>query len=224
MALTEIDFDALLFDMDGVLIDSTPAVDRVWTRWATEHGFEPLEVVRRAHGRPSIANVRDYLPSADHEAENRIIERAEMDDLEGVAPLPGVCELLSSLPNDRWAIVTSSTKPLAEIRLRVAGLPKPSVLVTSSDIVNGKPHPEPYLKAAAKLGFVTNNCVVFEDAPAGIQAGKAAGSRVIAFRTTADDSGLKTAGADWIVDDIRQVHITSKEKGLRLGLAAGLTG
>jgi sugar-phosphatase len=106
------------------------------------------------------------------------------------------------LPNDRWAIVTSSTKPLAEVRLRVAGLPKPSVLVTSSDIVNGKPHPEPYLKAAAKLGFVTNNCVVFEDAPAGIQAGKAAGSRVIAFRTTADDSGLKTAGADWIVDDI----------------------
>jgi sugar-phosphatase len=224
MALTEIDCDALLFDMDGVLIDSTPAVDRVWTRWAIEHGFEPREVVRKAHGRPSIANVRDYLPNADHEAENRIIERAEMDDLEGVSPLPGVCELLSSLPNHRWAIVTSSTKPLAEIRLRVAGLPKPPVLVTSSDIVNGKPHPEPYMKAAAKLGFATSNCVVFEDAPAGIQAGKAAGSRVIAFRTTADDLSLKIAGADWIVDDSRQVHITSKEKGLRLGLAAGLTG
>jgi sugar-phosphatase len=224
MALMEIDCEALLFDMDGVLIDSTPAVDRVWTRWAIKHGLEPREVVKRAHGRPSIANVRDYLPGADHEAENRIIERAEMEDLEDVAPLPGVCELLSSLPNDRWAIVTSSTKPLAEVRLRVAGLPKPSVLVTSSDIVNGKPHPEPYMKAAAKLGFATSNCSVFEDAPAGVQAGKAAGSRVVALRTTTDDVSLKGAGADWIVDDSRQVHITSKEKGLRLEFAMGLTG
>src|SRR5215510_16455580 len=122
---------ALLFDMDGVLINSTPAVDRVWRRWAIEHGFNPNEVVARAHGRPSLATVRDYLPNADHEAENREVERMEIEDLVGIVPLPGSRELLDSLPAGRWTIVTSSTRTLAEVRLRVADLSVPKHMITS---------------------------------------------------------------------------------------------
>src|SRR6201988_2181178 len=122
---------ALLFDMDGVLIDSTPAVARVWSRWARAHGFQPEEVVAKAHGRPSIATVREYLPDADHEAENWIVEQNEMEDLEGVIRLPGAQELLNRLPKKRWTIVTSSTRPLAEVRLRAAGLTIPKKLITS---------------------------------------------------------------------------------------------
>ena len=108
--MTQIRCSALLFDMDGVLIDSTPAVARVWCKWAIAHNFEPDEVVARAHGRPSIVTVREYLPESDDVAEYRLVEQAEMEDLEGVAPLPGARELLKSLPADRWTIVTSSTR------------------------------------------------------------------------------------------------------------------
>jgi sugar-phosphatase len=213
---------ALLFDMDGVLIDSTPAVARVWYEWALAHNFDPTEVVARAHGRPSIATVCDYLPNADHVAENRIVERAEMEDLDGVIPLPGSRELLQSLPPDRWTIVTSSTRPLAEVRLQAAGLAIPKKLITSSDVVNGKPHPEPYEKAAALLGFLSSECIVVEDVPAGIRAGKSAGARVIAFPTTCKEADLRAAGADWILKDCRDISVVSTEGELRLILAAGL--
>src|SRR5512147_3113034 len=163
--MTSLTCKAILFDMDGVLVDSTPAVARVWSRWALAKGFDPREVVERAHGRPSITTIREYLPYADHEAENREVERLEIEDLDGVVPLPGSLQLLSSLPVERWAIVTSCTGPLAQVRIRAAGLPIPKVLITSSDIVHGKPHPEPYLKAADKLGVAAPECVVFEDVP-----------------------------------------------------------
>lgn len=198
---------AILFDMDGVLIDSTPAVARVWTRWATEHGFEPLEMVRRAHGRPSITTVREYLPNGDHQAENRIIERWEIEDLDGVVPLPGTAELLEKLPPERWAIVTSCTRQLAEVRLRAAGLPRPRRFVTSDDVTNGKPAPEPYRKGAELLGFAAQDCIVVEDAPAGILSGKSAGARVIAFRTTAPESELIRAGADWVLTDALEINV-----------------
>ena len=206
--MIEIQCRALLFDLDGVLIDSTPAVARVWHRWALEHGFNPQEVVARAHGRPSLTTVREFLPEADHAAENREVERREIEDLDGVVPLPGALELLASLPQDRWTIVTSGTRPLAEVRLKAAGLPLPLHLVTASDITHGKPHPEPYLKGAALLGFSAAQCVVVEDVPAGIQSGKAAGARVIAFKTTAPPPALRDAGADWILNncaDIRRI-------------------
>jgi mannitol-1-/sugar-/sorbitol-6-phosphatase len=216
--MTQIQCSALLFDLDGVLIDSTPAVTRVWRNWAREHGFDPDEVVERAHGRPSISTVRHYLPDADHEAENRIVERREIEDLEGVVLLPGARELLESLPKMRWTIVTSCTRALAEVRLRAAGLTAPGRFITSSDITTGKPHPEPYLKAASMLGYDPADCVVVEDVPAGVQAGLAAGARVIAFRTTMKPPELKAAGADWVLKDCSQISIVGSEPRLNLQL------
>src|SRR5580693_712350 len=216
--MTEIHCAALLFDMDGVLINSTPAVARVWRSWAIEHGFDPEEVVARAHGRPSLTTVREYLPDADHEAENREVERREIEDLEGVAPLPGALDLLASLPDDRWTIVTSCTRPLAEVRIRAAGLPLPKKMITSNDITQGKPHPEPYLKGASLLGFPAAECIVLEDVPAGVRAGKAAGARVIAFKTTVQESVLREAGADWVLNNCADIRLLDRANGLTLGL------
>jgi sugar-phosphatase len=209
---------ALLFDMDGVLINSTPAVSRVWRRWALEHGFDPDEVVARAHGRPSLTTVREYLPNADHEAENRVVERREIEDLEGVVPLPGALDLLASLPRDRWTIVTSCTRSLAEVRIRAASLPLPAKLITSNDITHGKPHPDPYLKGASVLGLPPEECVVVEDVPAGIRAGKAAGAKVIAFTTTVQETVLREAGADWILNNCSDIRLRGCSKGLELAL------
>ena len=221
MASIQLAASALLFDMDGVLINSTPAVARVWRKWALEHGFDPQEVVTKAHGRPSLATVRDYLPNADHEKENREVERREMTDLEGVVPLPGARELLAELPANRWTIVTSSTRPLAEVRLRAAGLPLPERLVTSSDVLNGKPHPEPYLKAASVLAFRVQDCVVVEDVPTGIRSGKAAGARVIGFPTTVASEELLAAGADWVVKNCAAITLTrARDQGLLLTLTS----
>ena len=215
---TQVQCSALLFDLDGVLIDSTPAVARVWHQWAVEHGFDPVEVVARAHGRPSLTTVREYLPHADHAAENREVERREIADIAGVVPLPGALDLLASFPADRWTIVTSCTRALAEVRIQAAGLPLPRLLVTSNDITNGKPHPEPFLKGAALLGFSAAQCVVLEDAPAGIRAGKSAGARVIAFTTTAPIPTLRQAGADWILNNCADIRAVTAGPNLTLTL------
>ncbi|HYW97748.1 MAG TPA: HAD family hydrolase [Candidatus Elarobacter sp.] len=211
--MTSIRCRGILFDLDGVLVDSTPAVARVWAGWAHEHGFDPDKVVREAHGRPSIATIRELLPHADHAAEDREVERREIADVDGVIPLPGAMELLQALPLRRWAIVTSCTRPLARVRIAAAGLPKPRHLVTSTDVKHGKPDPEPYLKGAEFIGVPASDCIVIEDAPAGIRAGKAAGARVIALRTTATDAELHEAGSDWIVDDCAGLFLDSASAG-----------
>ena len=203
----------VLFDLDGVLVDSTPAVARVWAGWAHEHGFDPDEVVKQAHGRPSISTIRELLPHADHAAEDREVERREIADTEGVIPLPGAMELLQALPLQGWAIVTSCTRTLAGVRIGAAGLPKPKHLVTATDVTHGKPDPEPYLKGAQILGVPASDCIVIEDAPAGIRAGKAAGARVLALRTTAGDAELLQAGADWIVDNCAELFLDSLAAG-----------
>ena len=212
--MNEIRCRGVLFDLDGVLVDSTPAVARVWAWWARAHGFDdPDEIIRQAHGKPSIATIRELLPHADHDAESREVERHEIEDTDGVIPLPGTLELLQAIPLEKWAIVTSCTRRLAEVRIAAAGLPKPKHMVTSNDITNGKPHPEPYLKGAQVLGATGAECVVIEDAPAGIRAGKAAGARVIALRTTASDVELREAGADWIVSDCADLSVDSGKDG-----------
>jgi len=211
-----------LFDLDGVLVDSTPAVARCWSKWAVLHGFpDPDEIVRLAHGRPSIATMRELLPNSDYEAENRRMEKWEMEDVSDVVALPGAAELLRALPLDRWAIVTSCTRPLAEVRIRAGKLPWPQHLITSTDITHGKPDPEPYLKGAASLHLPAADCIVVEDAPAGIRSGKAAGASVLALRTTDVDSALDAAGAKWIVTDLRSVQLlrTSGNHHLELSLS-----
>jgi mannitol-1-/sugar-/sorbitol-6-phosphatase len=216
--MTTVSTQALLFDMDGVLINSIPAVERVWSRWAAERGFNVQEVLRHAHGRPSIATLRDLLPDADHEAENRIVEQAEIDDVADIVPLPGVKELLAALPHDRWAIVTSCTRPLAEVRIRAAGLPTPELFITANEIMHGKPNAEPYLKGAAGLGFSPQECIVVEDALAGIASGKNAGARVIAFTTTASITDLVAAKPDWLLKDCSAIQLDSGEPPLELAL------
>ena len=211
--MTRIECRGILFDLDGVLVDSTPAVTRVWAGWAREHGFDPDEVTRQAHGRPSISTIRELLPHGDHAAEDREVERREIADLDGVVPLPGAVELLRALPPERWAIVTSCSRPLANVRIAAAGLPLPKHLVTSTDVRKGKPDPEPYLTGARILGFAPSDCVVVEDAPAGIRAGKAAGARVMALRTTATDAELRSAGADWIVNNCSDLFLESASNG-----------
>jgi len=218
--MTEVRSAALLFDLDGVLINSTPAVARVWRKWAIERGFDPQEVVARAHGRPSLTTVREYLPHANHELENREVERREIEDLQGVVPLPGALELLGSLPPNRWTIVTSCTRPLAEVRIKAAGLPLPGKMITSNDITNGKPHPDPYLKGAQLLGFPAEECVVVEDVPAGVIAGKSAGAKVVAFTTTVPESALREAGADWVLHSCADISVLDHRQGLLLGLSA----
>ena len=200
---------AVLFDLDGVLVDSTPAVARVWTIWANKHGFVPDDVVRQAHGRPSLSTIRELLPHANHDAENHEVERGEIEDVDGVVPLPGALEILQALPQDRWTIATSCTRRLAEVRIRAAGLPMPKHLITSNDVQHGKPNPEPYIKAAKILGLTPPDCIVVEDAPAGIRAGKAAGARVFALRTTAPDAELTQSGADWIANDLASLRLHS---------------
>jgi mannitol-1-/sugar-/sorbitol-6-phosphatase len=217
--MTTIHCDALLFDMDGVLIDSTPAVARVWSRFAKEHGLDADEVVRQAHGRPSIDTVRQFLPHGDHAQMNDELERQEIEDVSDVVALPGSLELLTTLPASRWTVVTSATRALAEVRLKAATLPVPKRIVTASDITNGKPHPEPYLKAAAALGFPASQCVVVEDVPAGIRAGKAAGAKVIALTTTVAQPELLNAGADWILNNCADISAIDTTQGLTLTLS-----
>jgi mannitol-1-/sugar-/sorbitol-6-phosphatase len=215
----EVQTRGILFDLDGVLVDSTPAVARCWARWAVQFGFNADEVVHRAHGRPSIVTLRELMPKGDYEQENRKMEQWEIEDTDGVVPLPGVLDLLHGLPPQQWAIVTSCTRPLAEVRIRVAGLPWPKQLVTSADVQRFKPDPDPYLKGAELLRLAAADCVVVEDAPAGIRSGRAAGSRVLALRTTEADELLTAAGATWIVDDLSKASLGSIQAGSPLKLS-----
>ena len=216
--LAAIRCSAFLFDLDGVLIDSTPAVQRVWAQWAKEHGFDPDAVVAHAHGRPSLSTVRHFLSEADHESENHEVERREIDDLEGIVVLPGAVELLTSLPPHRWTIATSCTRRLAEARLRAAGLPIPPYIVTATDVTRGKPDPEPFLKAAAKLRFRASDCVVCEDVPAGVLSGRAAGALVVALRTTFSEAELRAAGANFVVNSCADISVTESAGSLTLHL------
>lgn len=213
----------LLFDMDGVLVDSTPAVARVWSGWAREHGFDPEAVVKQAHGRPSIATIRELLPRGDHRAEDREVERRELQDVADVIALPGAVEILRTLPPNRYAIVTSATRRLAEVRFRAAGLPIPEHFVTAGNVKRGKPNPDPYLMGAESLRLPPSDCIVIEDSPSGARSGKAAGARVIAVRTTANDEDLIQAGANWIIGDLSflRAEISTAEGGLALLLNQG---
>jgi len=193
---------ALLIDLDGTLVDSTGPVRRAWEAFARRHGLDPVTVERVAQGRPSRETVRELAPG-DAERETALIEEAEVTDVDGIVALPGADAVLGG-PRPK-AIVTSCSDALAAVRLRAAGLRAPDVLVSSDSVERGKPDPEAFLLAARRLGVAPADCVVLEDAPAGIAAGRAAGCYVIALRTTHADAEL--AGADAIVDDLSRLTI-----------------
>jgi mannitol-1-/sugar-/sorbitol-6-phosphatase len=198
---------AILFDLDGVLMDSRVAVERAWERWAARHGIDPVAVLAEAHGRRTIDTIRAIAPLLDVEAEARLLEGAEAVDFDGVTTLPGAAELLRALPSGSWTVVTSGTRALATGRLAHGGLPIPEQLITADDVERGKPDPQPYLAGAAALGVDPANCLVIEDAPAGIEAGKAAGMKVLALATTFDESAL--AAADYVAGSLADVVLNA---------------
>jgi len=184
---------AVLADMDGVLVDSGAAIARAWRRFAARHHLDPEVVLAATHGRPTIDVIRTVAPCLDAEREAAAVEREQIEDVDGVQALPGARELVESAPAGRFAVVTSASRRLAEARLRAAGLPIPDVLVTADEVEHGKPHPASYLHAARILGVPPAHSVVLEDAPAGVDAGVAAGMTVIAVLTTNPESALGRA-------------------------------
>jgi mannitol-1-/sugar-/sorbitol-6-phosphatase len=205
--VTVIRCGAILFDLDGVLMDSRVAVERAWERWATGHGIDPIAVLAQAHGRRTIDTIRAIAPLLDIEAEARLLQVAESVDFDGVTTLPGAAELLEALPAGSWTVVTSGTRALATGRLAHGGLPIPEQLITADDVERGKPDPQPYLAGAAALGIDSADCLVIEDAPAGIEAGKAARMTVLAVATTFEARAL--AAADYVVGSLSDVVLGS---------------
>lgn len=197
----------VLFDLDGVLVDSTPCVARVWRGWAVEHGFDPAEVIRLAHGRRAIETVEMLAPHLDSAAELRELERRELDDTEGLVRIEGGDRLLASLPPDRWAVVTSGTRRLAEKRLRMAGLPLPEKMVSADEVKLGKPDPAPFLRGAQLLGVGPAQCIAVEDAPSGIVAAHRAGMRVLAVPTTYPRAELSEA--DVLLESLAQLQAST---------------
>jgi sugar-phosphatase len=198
---------AILFDLDGVLMDSRVAVERHWTRWANSRGIDVALVLAEAHGRRTTDTIRAVAPSLDIEAEARLLEAAEAVDFDGVTTLPGAAELLEALPSGSWTVVTSGTRALATGRLAHGGLVIPHQLITADDVERGKPDPQPYLAGAAALEVDPTECLVIEDAPAGIEAGKAAGMTVLAVATTFEASAL--AAADFVAGSLADVTLDS---------------
>jgi sugar-phosphatase len=184
---------AILFDVDGVLVDSRAVVERTWARWAARHGIAPGEIVQRAHGRRSIETVREVAPHLDAQAEVAWLESAELNDTEGLVALRGAASALDAVPDSRRALVTSGGRALAQLRMRAAGLTLPSLVIAAEDVKSGKPAPDAYVLAASRLAVDPRECVVIEDAPPGIAAGRAAGATVIALTTTFEASQLKDA-------------------------------
>jgi mannitol-1-/sugar-/sorbitol-6-phosphatase len=185
----EIACQALLFDADGVLVDSDDSVTVSWTRWAERWDLDPVGVLPMVHGRRSVDTVTLLIDPARRTQALADIDRYEIEDAAAVPACPGATELLTSLPPGAWAVVTSGTRALATARLAAAGLPAPQVLVTADDVPRGKPDPAGYLRAAQALGRPPQECVVLEDSPAGVAAGRAAGASVVGVTRRALDSG-----------------------------------
>jgi sugar-phosphatase len=213
-----------LFDMDGVLISSIASVNRCWRRWAEHYGVPNPQTVQIAHGVRAMDLMLGFKPEWRDDPNRdeimqealRRIEDLEIADVEDLKVLPGVRELLASLPPERWSIVTSATRRLLMGRLKAANLPVPDRVIAGDDVKNGKPHPEPYMTGAKLLGFTPAECVVVEDAPSGVGSGKAAGSRVLGVLGTHKGEELYGAGAEWVVRSLEEVKATVKDDGLVL--------
>jgi len=208
---------AILFDLDGVLVDSTGSVTRQWRRWAIDNNIDPQKVLEIAHGVRTIEIVRRLAPHLDAEAEALMLEKREAEDQEGVSVMPGAAELLASIPEGRWCVVTSGTRYLATARLKLGNLPIPNVLVSADDVSKGKPDPQPYLKGAKLLGINPTECLVVEDAPAGIRAAHAGGMKAIGITSTYPASGLQEADA--LIQKLAQITVESVGGKLKINVS-----
>jgi sugar-phosphatase len=190
-----------LFDMDGTLVDSGAVVERVWGGWARSQGLDPVGLMPVAHGRRAIETIRMFATSvSDPEAEARKLEEAEREDHQGLVQIAGARELIASLPEGSWALVTSADAALARARLGACGLPVPRVFITAESVTKGKPDPRCYQLGAQGLGLDPHDCIVFEDADAGLAAGRAAGAQVVAVASTQSGEGLDRKGELWVPD------------------------
>jgi sugar-phosphatase len=210
--LTDEIFEAVIFDMDGTLIDSTPAVRRAWSLWASEHGLT-VEDIAGNHGVPSAGVVRSVLPAHRHDAAIARINALEIADIEGIEVLPGAAEALAALDDAKSAIATSCTVDLAAARIAAARLVPPSVLVTVDDVERGKPFPDPFLEAARRLGADPRRCLVVEDAPKGLLAAHAAGCFTLAVVTT---TPVEELVADAVVSNLAAVRFETVSGGIRV--------
>lgn len=205
---------AILFDLDGVLVDSAECVERTWRTWSARHGLNADDVIAVAHGRRTLETVRAVAPHLDVLTEVTALEANEAMTTEGVYEIAGARELIGRLPADRWAVVTSGTRVIAEFRLKLVGIPIPRVMICADEITHGKPHPEGYLTAATQLGRTPGECIVIEDTPAGVEAAHAAGVRVIAIETTYPRSQLTIADA--VVRRLTDLDVTWDGSAIRI--------
>src|SRR5512135_3269425 len=223
-SMVELRARAILFDVDGVLVDSEECVRRHWTRWANDHGMDWRAILPIAHGRRPVETFRLIAPEIDAAAEAARITALEEDDLEGVRPIPEAVELIRSLGQFPWAIVTSGTRRLAGNRLRHVGIELPPVVIAADDVAHGKPAPEGYLAAAGRLGVPPSDAVVIEDTPAGIEAAQRGAMRVVGVATTHDAEDLQRA--DLVVGSLAELRAEVRTEGdgrrnVRLWRAAG---
>jgi mannitol-1-/sugar-/sorbitol-6-phosphatase len=202
---------AVLFDMDGVLINSIAADERSWWRWAEAHGMQNSFSIRSTHGRRSVDTIRALRPDLDWVTELERIESFDAEDGQGLTVYPGVHDVLARLSSTQWSIVTSASERILRHRLGVLGVPLPLHRVTADAVKQGKPNPEPYRLGAAQLGLSPADCLVIEDAPSGIRAGKAAGCRVLAVASSHQPHELQEA--DWIIDSLTDLHVETAEDG-----------
>lgn len=213
-----IDGQCILFDLDGVLVDSRAVVERVWERWARRHGIDAANLAARAQGRRSLDSVRDFAPALDAHREVDWLAREEMSDTAGLVPLPGALALYRAVPADRRAVVTSGGRALAALRLGVTGFDAPAVLIGAEDVVAGKPDPAGYELGAKRLGYEPREAVVIEDTPPGIEAGRGAGAPVIAVASTFPADRL--LAADVTVPTLEAIRLLIEPRCLRLQVDA----
>jgi sugar-phosphatase len=204
---------AILFDLDGVLADSSASVERAWSTWARRVGLDPAYVYGEVHGRRAVDTIRALRPALDVDEELAFLVDLETTDNHDVLPIPGVVALLAALPANAWAVVTSGTRAVATSRLVAAGIPLPGIMISGESVLRGKPDPEGYLKGATMLGVPAVECVVVEDAPAGAAAARAAGMRLLALTTTHAAAELEPA--DIIVPDLTRIELRVSQAASR---------
>ncbi len=205
----EIVCKAIIFDLDGILVNSNPIAERHWKVWAEANGISLEDILAIHHGRPTAQTIAEVAPHLDAASEAARKEKIEADDLDGLSRYPGTGALIDKLPDSQWALATSGTRRTARKRLGAVNFAEPAILVTADDVTRGKPDPAPYLLAARGLGIPIEDCIVIEDAPAGIRSAKTAGARVIAITSTNASDALSEA--DFILSDLRDIAVNLHE-------------